>query len=64
MTPGNATLNSTLLGAFLFGLSRDHLWFEKDRSPDKQEMVMKSKSRRAAQRCPECGTLVIPGRED
>ena len=64
LTQGRVRLAGTLLGAFLFGLSREHLWFEEEKPEAKAQVVMESATSRDAARCPRCGTLVIPFEED
>lgn len=57
MANGYASLHGTLRGFLLFGLSREHLWFQ---NGEKEELVLKSKAGSDAFRCNECGTLVLP----
>lgn len=64
LTQGRVKLESTMLGAFLFGLSCEHLWFEGEKPEAKAQIVMESATSRDAARCPRCGTLVIPYEED
>lgn len=59
LAPGRVKVEGTLLGAFLFGRSCEHLWFEEETPEAKAEIVMESATSRDASRCPTCGTLVI-----
>ena len=64
MTTGKAKIESTLLGAVIFGLSRQHLWFEEHAPRGESDIAMKAGSSRNAFRCPQCGTLVVPFEEE
>ena len=57
MERGHASVHGTLIGVLLFGMSREHLWFQGDQS---KHRLLKSKNGLAASHCSECGTLVMP----
>jgi hypothetical protein len=57
METGQCLIHCSPVGAVLFGVSREHLWFR----PEHQqvERVMDSKTERPAHRCFACRIVVI-----
>ena len=57
MTEGRASVEGTILGFIMFGLSSQHLWFKHGKSMKK---IIQSSGRKPGFICPKCGTVVIP----
>jgi len=56
MIAGEAIVTDTIAGFAFFGLSREHLWFQRH---GKKDVVMKSGGQCAGHRCPGCGAVII-----
>jgi hypothetical protein len=52
---------SPFLGFLVFGLSREHLWFEQPGG--KKEIIVRTEGRVAACRCPACRITIIDERD-
>ena len=62
MANGRATVETTLFGLLVFGLSWQHLWFYPAAQYPKRHKIIESGKGKAAYECPGCGAIVIPGR--
>lgn len=57
MAPGTASVKGTLIGFLIFGLSEQHLWFQRDDSP--KQRIIASNDERPGHQCTKCGAVVI-----
>lgn len=60
MAPGTATVETTLFGLLVFGLSWQHLFFRPRGQHKQRHKIIESGMGKSAFQCPGCGTIVIP----
>lgn len=57
MAAGTALVRGTLVGFLLFGISEQHLWFQRDDLP--KQRIIESGEESPGHQCTKCGAVLI-----